>query len=331
MVNADAMQLYRGMDIGTAKLPPAERRGIPHHQLDVLDVTEEAASPAYQAAARADLDRDPAPRAPAGARRRLGALRAGRAGPAGDPAAPTPRCARALEAEARGGRRRRRCAPGWRAGPRGRRRDRAQQRPAHRARARGHRADRAAVLGDHADPRVRAPTVLVGLAAPTAPRSTSGSRTGCDRMWAAGLLDEVRGLVERRPARGPHRVAGRSATRRPWPQLDGAADRRARRASETARHPAVGPAAGVVVRPRPADRLARRRTSPTWSSAAARRWSAPRSGQWRRWLTRPALHQGARHGERLRPRARPRGRSASSTAERCAGSPTGAPASAVTA
>ena len=39
VVNADAMQLYRGMDIGTAKLPAAERRGVPHHQLDVLDVT----------------------------------------------------------------------------------------------------------------------------------------------------------------------------------------------------------------------------------------------------------------------------------------------------
>ena len=41
VVNADAMQLYRGMDIGTAKLTQTERRGIPHHQLDVLDVTEE--------------------------------------------------------------------------------------------------------------------------------------------------------------------------------------------------------------------------------------------------------------------------------------------------
>ncbi len=44
IVNADAMQLYRGMDIGTAKLPVAERRGIPHHQLDVLDVTQTARS-----------------------------------------------------------------------------------------------------------------------------------------------------------------------------------------------------------------------------------------------------------------------------------------------
>ena len=52
IVNADAMQLYRGMDIGTAKLPAAERRGIPHHLFDVLDVTEDAAVAWYQAAAR---------------------------------------------------------------------------------------------------------------------------------------------------------------------------------------------------------------------------------------------------------------------------------------
>ncbi|MEV8359262.1 tRNA (adenosine(37)-N6)-dimethylallyltransferase MiaA [Microbacterium sp. NPDC076895] len=52
IINADAMQLYRGMDIGTAKLPEAERRGIPHHLLDVLDVTEEAAVAAYQPEAR---------------------------------------------------------------------------------------------------------------------------------------------------------------------------------------------------------------------------------------------------------------------------------------
>ncbi|MDN5796339.1 MAG: tRNA (adenosine(37)-N6)-dimethylallyltransferase MiaA [Intrasporangium sp.] len=56
VVNADAMQLYRGMDIGTAKLPPEQRRGIPHHQLDVLEVTQEASVAAYQQAARADLD-----------------------------------------------------------------------------------------------------------------------------------------------------------------------------------------------------------------------------------------------------------------------------------
>ncbi|HWT33074.1 MAG TPA: tRNA (adenosine(37)-N6)-dimethylallyltransferase MiaA [Microbacterium sp.] len=52
VVNADAMQLYRGMDIGTAKLPVGERRGIPHHLFDVLDVTDEAAVAWYQDAAR---------------------------------------------------------------------------------------------------------------------------------------------------------------------------------------------------------------------------------------------------------------------------------------
>lgn len=53
VVNADAMQLYRGMDIGTAKLPVAERRGIPHHLFDVRDVDQEAAVAWYQPHARA--------------------------------------------------------------------------------------------------------------------------------------------------------------------------------------------------------------------------------------------------------------------------------------
>ncbi|HSU75409.1 MAG TPA: tRNA (adenosine(37)-N6)-dimethylallyltransferase MiaA [Terrabacter sp.] len=56
VVNADAMQLYRGMDIGTAKLPLAQRRGVPHHELDVLEVTQEASVAAYQVAARAHFD-----------------------------------------------------------------------------------------------------------------------------------------------------------------------------------------------------------------------------------------------------------------------------------
>ncbi|MGN7968403.1 tRNA (adenosine(37)-N6)-dimethylallyltransferase MiaA [Microbacterium sp. 22296] len=52
IVNADAMQLYRGMDIGTAKIAVAERRGIPHHLFDALAVTDEAAVAWYQDAAR---------------------------------------------------------------------------------------------------------------------------------------------------------------------------------------------------------------------------------------------------------------------------------------
>jgi tRNA dimethylallyltransferase len=53
VVNADSMQLYRGMDIGTAKLPAAERAGIPHHLLDIWDVTETASVADYQQRARA--------------------------------------------------------------------------------------------------------------------------------------------------------------------------------------------------------------------------------------------------------------------------------------
>ena len=56
VVNADAMQQYRGMDVGTAKLTPEERRGIPHHQLDVLEVTETATVARYQQAAVADVE-----------------------------------------------------------------------------------------------------------------------------------------------------------------------------------------------------------------------------------------------------------------------------------
>jgi tRNA dimethylallyltransferase len=56
VVNADAMQLYRGMDVGTAKLTAAERRGVPHHLLDVLAVTQEASVAAYQRDATARLD-----------------------------------------------------------------------------------------------------------------------------------------------------------------------------------------------------------------------------------------------------------------------------------
>lgn len=56
IVNADAMQLYRGMDIGTAKLAPAERRGIPHHLLDVREVDQEAAVAWYQPEARSAVE-----------------------------------------------------------------------------------------------------------------------------------------------------------------------------------------------------------------------------------------------------------------------------------
>ncbi|WP_460461294.1 tRNA (adenosine(37)-N6)-dimethylallyltransferase MiaA [Angustibacter peucedani] len=56
VVNADAMQLYRGLDVGTAKLRPDQRGGVPHHLLDVLEVTDEASVAAYQRDVRTCLD-----------------------------------------------------------------------------------------------------------------------------------------------------------------------------------------------------------------------------------------------------------------------------------
>lgn len=56
IVNADSMQLYRGMDIGTAKLSLEQREGIPHHLIDVLDVTQDASVAEYQGWARAKID-----------------------------------------------------------------------------------------------------------------------------------------------------------------------------------------------------------------------------------------------------------------------------------
>jgi tRNA dimethylallyltransferase len=56
VVNVDSMQLYRGMDIGTAKLPLAERRGVPHHLLDIWEVTEAASVAEYQRIASGVID-----------------------------------------------------------------------------------------------------------------------------------------------------------------------------------------------------------------------------------------------------------------------------------
>jgi tRNA dimethylallyltransferase len=52
VVNTDSMQLYRGMDIGTAKLSVSERRGVPHHLLDVLEVTQPSDVAGFQRLAR---------------------------------------------------------------------------------------------------------------------------------------------------------------------------------------------------------------------------------------------------------------------------------------
>ncbi|MDP9318774.1 MAG: tRNA (adenosine(37)-N6)-dimethylallyltransferase MiaA [Actinomycetota bacterium] len=56
VVNGDSMQVYRGMDIGTAKLAPVERRGVPHHVLDMLDVREPSTVADFQGWARAAIE-----------------------------------------------------------------------------------------------------------------------------------------------------------------------------------------------------------------------------------------------------------------------------------
>lgn len=56
VINADSMQLYRGMDVGTAKLTEAERQGVPHHLLDIWPVTKAASVAEYQGLARAVID-----------------------------------------------------------------------------------------------------------------------------------------------------------------------------------------------------------------------------------------------------------------------------------
>ncbi|MBM3743072.1 MAG: tRNA (adenosine(37)-N6)-dimethylallyltransferase MiaA [Actinobacteria bacterium] len=56
IINADSMQLYKGMDIGTAKLSKNERQGIEHHLIDIMTVTEESSVAQYQAQARAKID-----------------------------------------------------------------------------------------------------------------------------------------------------------------------------------------------------------------------------------------------------------------------------------
>ena len=56
VVNTDAMQVYRGMDIGTAKLPPTQRRGVPHHLIDVLEVSQAASVAVFQRMAREVVD-----------------------------------------------------------------------------------------------------------------------------------------------------------------------------------------------------------------------------------------------------------------------------------
>lgn len=210
VVNADAMQLYRGMDIGTAKLAPPERRGIPHHQLDVLEVTEEASVAAYQAAAREDIttvqDRGRHPVVVGGSglyvRAALDHL----------DIPPTDRAVRSrIEGQVA------RAGTEW-AHDRLRSLDPAAARAIEPNNAR--RIVRALevieITGRPFSARMPSrrfvrPTVMIGL---TAPRQLLDERIGdrVERMWASGLLEEVRDLEARglREGRTASRALGYS-------------------------------------------------------------------------------------------------------------------------
>ena len=211
IVNTDAMQVYRGMDIGTAKLPVAERRGIPHHLLDILDVTrpgDRRAVPGLGARRRS-------PTSAAAARRRCwsAARRStpARSSTASSSPAPTRRCARELEdelaerrpagaARAAGGASTPRRPPGScpRTGAASSAPSRSSSSPAGRT-ARQPPAPGVRRPADHPDRRRHRP----------ARPSTRGSRGGSTRCSTAGFVDEVERAARPRasPTGAPRRRA----------------------------------------------------------------------------------------------------------------------------
>lgn len=205
VVNADAMQLYRGMDIGTAKVPPDERRGVPHHLLDVLAPARDATVADYQGWARdvlADLAaRGRTPVAVGGSGLYVRALLDRLEFPGTDPDLRA-----ALEARADT------------EGPRALHAELAAADPAAAARIGPHNARRivralevvaltgrpySSSLPEHV---YAVPAVQIGL---DCDRAVLDARVAgrVERMWAAGLLDEVDALVA---AGGLGRTAARA-------------------------------------------------------------------------------------------------------------------------
>jgi tRNA dimethylallyltransferase len=227
IVNVDSMQLYRGMDIGTAKLPPERRRGVPHHLLDIWAVTEPASVAQYQRLARAAVDdivaRGRTPLLVGGSGLYLRAVLERFEFPGTDP-----RLRADLEAELD------------REGPvplyeRLRRAD-----PAAAARilpGNGRRIVRALevieltgapVLATLPDPVPYYPAVQVGLERDT-PDLAARVALRVDQMWRAGLVAEVRGLCGQglRDGRTASRALGYQQVLR---MLDGECDEDAARA-----------------------------------------------------------------------------------------------------
>ena len=201
IVGADAMQFYRGMDIGTAKLPMAERRGVPHHLIDVLEVTEEATVAWYQPLARATIEeirsRGAVPILVGGSGLSVSAVLYDFEFPGRDA---TVRARLEQEAEASGVRplleRLRMLDPAT-----AERVDPANARRVIRAleiaelREQGH----GAALPQ--EPVPWSPVVVIGLSVPRE-RLVERLDARVERMWASGLLDEVRGLIAQGLERG---------------------------------------------------------------------------------------------------------------------------------
>ncbi|MCK2219858.1 tRNA (adenosine(37)-N6)-dimethylallyltransferase MiaA [Actinomadura sp. ATCC 31491] len=201
-VNADSMQLYRGMDIGTAKLTPEEMRGVPHHLLDVWDVTVTASVAEYQKLARDVIDRVAAPVLVGGSGLYVRAALDDLEFPGTDP-----EIRARLEAE---------LAERGPAPLHERLRGLDPAAAAAILPSNGRRIVRALEVIEHSGRPFSAtmpsydavyPSVQLGLEVPR-PELDERIALRVERMWAAGLVEEVRGLLGQGLAEG--RTAGRA-------------------------------------------------------------------------------------------------------------------------
>ncbi len=295
IVNADSMQLYQGMDIGTAKLTMAERRGIPHHLLDIWPVTQAASVSEYQVLARAAIadirQRSRTPILVGGSGLYVRAALDKLEFPATDP-----QLRARLEAEL----------------------DTAGAAALHARLAGLDPAAAAAILPGNGRRVVRAlevielsgrpfsatmpdyesvyPVVQIGVAMPR-PELDRRIAERVDRMWQLGLVDEVRQLELARASAKAGQPAGRSGTPRcsdSWPDSGRSWKRPTRRSrppggSSGGRSPGSGAIPGCS-----GSRLARICPTGRWKPRASR---PPERGGL---ASGDAVCEGARHGERLR-------------------------------
>ena len=327
IVNADSMLVYRGMDIGTAKPTAAERARVPHHLLDVLDVTETATVAEFQRRARAAIAdchaRGVMPIVVGGSALYVRAIVDDFDFPRHRPGGPGRLGAGAGRASVP-----RRCT-----------RDSPTVDPAAAARIQpgnGRRIVRALeVIELTGRPYAAATAASRATCCPawsrsawrsTGPPWTRGSSERVDAMWAAGLVAEVCELAGRGLRDGRDRVAGAGLP-------PGAGVPRRARSTRTRRDRRT--VAGTRKFARRQDSWFRQDPRISWLRARSAGPGRRRRRRWPAWKTdrhaQPGVRQGSRHRERLRAPARPRRRCVPSPTTWCAGSATGEPGSARTA